>query len=107
IKKYDVLWRVAGMRVNCLDVDSIRMMEDAGCVSILCGMETGSETILQVMEKKVRLRDNYNAMEWITNAGLRTAVQLVVGMPGESPETVDETARFAEFACSLDPQQCP
>lgn len=107
IKPFDVLWRVAGMRVNCITPEQIEVMKDAGCVAILYGMETGSRDILKVMEKKVELEDNYNAMRWTIEAGLHTVVQLVIGMPGESQKTINETAAFAAYACSLAPEQRP
>jgi len=107
IKPFDVLWNVAGMRVNCITPEQIASMKDAGCVAILYGMETGSRDMLQVMEKKVKLEDNYNAMRWTVEAGLHTVVQLVVGMPGENSKTIRETAEFAAYACSIARHQRP
>ena len=107
IKPLNILWRVGGMRVNCVDPEIIHLMKDAGCSCIIYGMETGSEKMLQVMEKKVALKDNYNAITWTIEAGLRSVVQLVIGMPGESPETIQETAAFVRHANSVSPRQCP
>jgi radical SAM superfamily enzyme YgiQ (UPF0313 family) len=107
IKPFDILWNVAGMRVNCITPEQIEVMKDAGCVAILYGMETGSREILKVMEKKVELEDNYNAMQWTVEAGLHTVVQLVVGMPGETSKTIADTAKFAAFACSIAAHQRP
>ena len=53
------------------------------------------------MEKKVALKDNYNAMQWIVDAGLNTTIQLIVGMPGEDNETIRETGKFVEYAAQL------
>jgi radical SAM superfamily enzyme YgiQ (UPF0313 family) len=107
LKENDILWRVAGMRVNCVNPEIIALMRDSGCVSILYGMETGSERILQVMEKKVKLQDNYNAMQWTYEAGVDTVVQLVIGMPGESPETIAETTQFCKWTQAFSPEQNP
>lgn len=107
IAKRDVLWRVAGMRVNCISPDFIDMMHRAGCGSILYGMETGSSRILEVMEKKTTVEDNRNAMKWTVERGLWTGVQLVLGMPGETPSTVRETTEFAKYALTLSPGQNP
>jgi len=107
IKKVDVLWHVGGMRVNCITPEEIDMMKDAGCCSIIYGMETGSPSILQVMEKKTKVEENKNAMAWTVGAGLQTVVQLVLGMPGESTKTVLETADFCKFALTLDKNQNP
>lgn len=107
IKPLDLLWRVAGMRVNCVNPETIAMMKDAGCVAPMFGMETGSERMLQIMEKKVKLADNYNAMQWTVDAGLYTVVQIVLGMPGENSKTVDETVDFCKFAMTRSPRQNP
>jgi anaerobic magnesium-protoporphyrin IX monomethyl ester cyclase len=101
IKRLDILWRVSGMRVNCISPEYLRMMKDAGCAAVYFGMETGSARMLQIMEKNVKLEDNYNAIRWTLEAGLDTTVQLVFGMPGESPETVRETGDFVAYASQL------
>ena len=107
IKVYGLLWRVVGMRVNCISPEFIEMMRDAGCVTVIYGMETGSARMLEIMEKKVKVEDNYNAMKWTVAAGPYTIIQLVLGMPGESPDTVAETIDFCKFGMTLSPLQNP
>lgn len=107
MKKTDVLWIVSGMRVNCITPEQIAMMRDAGCVMVLYGMETGSPRMLEVMEKKTKQVDNENAMRWTIEGGLHTIVQLVLGMPGENPETVRETIEFSKMANTLSAAQSP
>jgi anaerobic magnesium-protoporphyrin IX monomethyl ester cyclase len=107
IKPLNLFWTVAGMRVNCITPEQIEMMKDAGCVMILYGMETGSPRILEVMEKKTKISDNENAMQWTVEAGLFTVVQLVLGMPGETPETIGETIEFCKKALTISPSQNP
>ena len=53
------------------------------------------------MEKKVELEDNFKAMKWITEVGLHTTIQLVLGMPGEDNSTIKETAKFAAYGATL------
>jgi anaerobic magnesium-protoporphyrin IX monomethyl ester cyclase len=107
IKERDILWQGTGVRANNVDPETIAMMKDAGCVSLVYGNETGSEKMLQIMEKKLKLEDNYNAMEWTVGANVFTGVQLVVGMPGETPETIKETIKYCEHVCTLSPTQDP
>jgi len=107
IKPLNILWRVSGMRTKQVSPDIIKMMKEAGCRSIIYGMESGSERILQVMEKNVSLQNNYNAFCWTIEAGLYTTPALVIGMPGESPETIKETAEFLSYAMTLDKSQNP
>ena len=63
--------------------------------------------MLEVMEKNVKIEDNYNAAKWTVEAGLGNTIQLVVGMPGESPETIRETIEYCQYCLSLDEEQDP
>ena len=102
-----VLWCAGAVRTKTVSPDMIAMMKDAGCVSLSYGMETGSPSILEVMEKKTSLQDNMNAQKWTVEAGFNTVVQLVLGMPGESPKTVRETTEFCKYCFTLSPTLNP
>lgn len=101
IKPLDVLWKVAGIRARNIELERLKRMRDAGCVALYYGFETGSPEILSVMEKKLNLSDNYNAARSTYEAGLFTVYQLVLGMPGETSQTVSDTIemvkRITEF----------
>ena len=107
MKTYNVVWRAHGVRANTFSKDWIERMAEAGCSGMGFGNETGSESMLQIMEKKVKLQDNYNSMKWTIEAGIQTGVQLVLGMPGESPETIQETIEYCKFVTSISPDQDP
>ena len=91
LKPLDILWVVGGVRARSVDRDLLIMMREAGCVAVYYGFETGSAGMLQVMEKNLELRHNLDAARWTREAGLYTCYQLILGMPGETPETVAET----------------
>ncbi len=103
----DVLWTVAGMRVNRVDAEIIAMMRDAGCCAIYYGTESGSADMLQVMEKKVSLEANRDALRWTVDAGLNSIIQIVLRMPGETQRTVRETVEFCKAGSTLSPRQNP
>jgi len=107
MREFDFLWKVGGMRVNCVDEDTILLMKESGCTYIAYGMETGSERMLEIMEKKTSIADNRNAMKWTIEAGLSTPIQIVLGMPGETPDTVRETIDFCTYGLTLSPDQNP
>lgn len=94
LKPLDILWQVGGVRVRTVDLELLKAMKDTGCVAVYYGMETGSPTILEIMEKKATLQDNLNAAKWTQEAGIFTIFQMVLAMPGESPETIQETTKF-------------
>lgn len=107
IAKRDILWRVSGMRVNTIHPESIKKMKEAGCSCIYYGMESGSQKILDVMEKVTKVEQNYNAVKWMAENNLYTIVQLIIGMPGETQETIDETSKFTSYFVEQSPNTDP
>lgn len=102
VKPMDIIWHVSGMRASTVTPELISAMKDAGCSSITFGIESGSERMLKIMEKKISLKQNLDAIKWTIDAKLGTSLQLIVGMPGESNETIHETRAMAEFMTLID-----
>jgi radical SAM superfamily enzyme YgiQ (UPF0313 family) len=94
VKPLDVLWVASGVRTRTVSQELIAAFKDCGCVGLTFGMETGSPRMLEIMEKKLDLQDNINAAKWTKEAGLYTCYQLVIGMPGETEESISETIDF-------------
>ena len=107
LAEYDVLWVAGGVRTSTFDDSWIPRLKASGCCSLVFGNETGSETMLEVMEKKVSLQDNYDAMRRTVEAGLFSPMQFVIGMPGETSRTIAETIRYAQFGTTLADWQNP
>jgi hypothetical protein len=59
------------------------------------------------MEKVTKTEQNYNAVKWMVENNLFTIVQIVIGMPGENPETIKETSRFTSFFVEQSPKINP
>lgn len=96
LKPLDILWSVSGVRCRTVTLDLLRRMKAAGCVALYYGIESGSQRILDVMEKNTLVEQNLCASRWTTEAGLYTIYQLVLGMPGETDETIAETTEFVK-----------
>lgn len=107
IAKRDVLWSVGAMRTRSVTPDLIDMMVGAGCTSIIYGVESGSPRMLEIMEKKTTLDHNLNAMTWTIARGMPSVIQLVIGMPGETPQTIAETIDFCKRIQTLRPEVNP
>ena len=107
IAKRDILWRVSGMRVNTINPEAIKKMKEAGCCCIYYGMESGSQKILDVMEKVTKVEQNYNAVKWMAENNIYTIVQLIIGMPGETEETIEETCKFTSYFVEQSPKTDP
>lgn len=92
--KLNVLWRCAGVRVRTINKDMLQHWKNNGCTSVIFGVESGSERMLKIMEKNATVEENLNAMKWTSEVGLGTIIQLVIGMPGENDQTIQETTDF-------------
>ncbi|MCA9460297.1 MAG: B12-binding domain-containing radical SAM protein, partial [Nanoarchaeota archaeon] len=92
--KLDIVWRAGGVRVRTITKESLEHWKKNGCEYVIFGIESGSDKILKIMEKNATVEENINAMKWVSEAGLKTLVQLVIGMPGETDETIEETINY-------------
>jgi anaerobic magnesium-protoporphyrin IX monomethyl ester cyclase len=87
-------WSAAGVRAHTVDYEMLKFWKDNGCESILYGIESGSHKMLQVMEKKITREANLKAIKATYEAGLPTIIQYVIGMPGETDQTIEESYDF-------------
>lgn len=87
-------------RVDTVTLPLLKKMREAGCTMLCFGIESGNQGILDRVRKKTTLEAARKAMEICSEAGIVPMSSYIVGLPGESPETVEETMRFAE---SLNP----
>ena len=88
------IWRAGGVRAHTANPEMLKLWKENGCTNVTYGIESGSPTMLQVMEKKISSEQNIKALKFTYDAGLSTAIQLIIGMPGETDKTVEETIDF-------------
>ncbi|MBW2007604.1 MAG: B12-binding domain-containing radical SAM protein [Deltaproteobacteria bacterium] len=78
-------------RVNLMDKEFLEMIKRAGCVGLGYGIESGSQRILDNMNKKITVAQIEFAMKYTTKLKIPIKVQLIFGYPGEDETTVQET----------------
>jgi len=88
-----VVWNCQG-RVNLVDEKLLCKMKSAGCTAIGYGIESGSQKILNAMNKKITTDQAKSAILATRKAGLYPVIQMMFGYPGEDEETIRETIRF-------------
>jgi anaerobic magnesium-protoporphyrin IX monomethyl ester cyclase len=71
-------------------------LKGLGCVEVGMGIESGSDTILQNIHKGENVDTIKKAIEILHEAGIRVKGFFIIGLPGESPETIEETRRFVQ-----------
>ncbi len=70
-------------------------MAASRCVEVQIGAESGSAAVLRETNKKLELADIRRAFALLKKTQIRTWATFIVGNPGETPENVEETIRFA------------
>jgi len=82
------------LKVTAVDEALLRKLKSAGCIQVEYGFESGSQKMLDLMEKGTKVEDNYRAAELTRKSGMRMLANLITGMPGETKEDFAETLRF-------------
>lgn len=83
-------------RVDCVDRDLLLKMKAAGCLSLAIGFESGSDRILQLMNKGITVSQARKCVEVVASTGLMMNGQLMVGFPTESDQDAELTAKFIQ-----------
>ena len=83
-------------KVNCVDLDMLRMMRNAGCWQVLYGLESGDDRVLSTLGKKTTVAQNRQAVAWARQAGIRVRADFLVGTPHETMETLRNTLKLAQ-----------
>jgi radical SAM superfamily enzyme YgiQ (UPF0313 family) len=91
----DVSWRCIIYPVR-LDEELVKAMAGAGCTEVSLGFESGSERMLHAMHKKFSPEDIRHTSEMLKKHSIRQTGFLLLGGPGETKESVEESFAFAD-----------
>tara|TARA_B100000315_G_scaffold259492_1_gene315768 strand:- start:515 stop:2404 length:1890 start_codon:yes stop_codon:yes gene_type:complete len=94
IHKKNLLWFASGVRCTSVTDENIKFYKDHGCSALKFGVESGSQKILDIMEKNFKVTDVYRALESCIRHEIYSPIAVMVGMPGEDNKTVMETGKF-------------
>jgi radical SAM superfamily enzyme YgiQ (UPF0313 family) len=74
--------------------DKVRTWADSGCYRVRLGIESASENVLKIMDKKTTPNVISEALKTLAGAGIRTTTYWIVGFPGETEQDFQETCEF-------------
>ena len=83
-------------RVDVIDEELIKAMKQAGLHTIIFGIESGNEEILRDYNKNISLEQMRNAAKLCRQHGVRAAGTFIIGLPGESRESILKTIKLAK-----------
>ena len=91
---WDVRWQCLA-RVDRVNPELLRKMYRAGCRQVHFGIESGNPEILARTAKHIDLEQVRRAVEWAEDAGILTKGYFMLGLPGDTEETMQQTIDFA------------
>lgn len=95
-RKLDISWSCPnGVRIDLLDEELLRKMRESGCYKLSVGIESFSQSILNRAKKHLDINLVPDQIRLIKKAGLEVEGFFILGLPGESEETICNTIKFA------------
>ena len=91
----DFRWS-AFARVNTVDRDILGLMRGTGCDGISFGIESGNPEMLRRVKKGITLDQAQNAVRLCKEVGIPVHASFMVGLPGESQESLRDTREFSK-----------
>ncbi len=90
------IWWTCNSRVDYVDEEMLALMGKAGCRLISWGIESGNEQILRHARKGAYPDKAEKALRWAKKAGIMNWGYFIIGLPGETEETIQQTIAFAK-----------
>ena len=92
-RKIDLHWG-CGTRADVVTKEVLAKMSKAHCDETMFGVESGCQWMRDVLRKRVTTEQCENAIKWAKEADLFVTVSVILGYPGETKETLQETLDF-------------
>ncbi len=101
--KLNIKW-FCDTRVNLVDEKLLRIMRQAGCIGIAYGVESGSQKILNSMNKGISVEQAKKALFWTRKANILIQLNLILGYVGENNKSLEETKKFIKSVLPINLQ---
>jgi radical SAM superfamily enzyme YgiQ (UPF0313 family) len=82
-------------RVDTITPEIVKTMAEAGCQAICFGVESGDQAVLDLVKKRSDLDKVKEAMRMTQDVGISALASFIIGLPGETVETLKKTVEFA------------
>ena len=83
-------------RVDTVSRPALERMKQAGCTAVSFGVESGSPEILKTIKKGITLDQVIDAVNMCNDVGVTPQASFILGLPGETLQTMQQTVAFAE-----------
>lgn len=94
-RRLSVAWS-CNARANTLDLETMHAMKKANCRLLIAGFESGVDSILQAIKKGITTDQIREFASNARKAGLLVHGDFIIGLPGETTETIEQTWRLIQ-----------
>jgi radical SAM superfamily enzyme YgiQ (UPF0313 family) len=94
-KELDITWACYS-RADALTEEIITKMKEAGCYGVQLGIESGSQRILDTINKKLKLEIIDNAVKSLRKVNIKILCFFMIGLPGDDMQSTNETIEFSK-----------
>ncbi|MCX5782201.1 MAG: radical SAM protein [Elusimicrobia bacterium] len=91
--KIDIIW-AANARVTSVNPEILELAKKAGLRQVNFGIESGSQRVLDIIDKKVTVEQSEKALKMVKEAGLLVYATFMIGNPTETLEDMNKTREF-------------
>jgi len=95
--KFGFRW-VSFFRCSSCDEEALDLMQESGCLGVYLGIESGDAQILKNMHKFARIERYRESVAKMSERGILSLASMIIGFPGETPETVQRSINFLNEA---------
>ncbi|EDP97368.1 radical SAM protein [Kordia algicida OT-1] len=85
-------------RAERLNDEILQLLKEAGCFRIWIGAESGSQKIIDAMDRRVDVDVVKTAIQKTNELGMETGTFIMVGYPGEDEQDIEETIEYLKAA---------
>jgi len=100
LNKSGVRWscniRLCSTAVDILDDELFQLMKENGCQEIWYGIESVNQKVLDANFEGVNINELDKTIKMTNKAGIKAVVNVIVGLPGETEESLNELVSFVE-----------
>ena len=90
VKKDEITWRCLG-RVDQVVPETLDKMHEAGCRHLKLGIESGSQRILDMVNKNLKIDEVLRVSELLEKSKMDWSAFFMIGFPGETEEDIRKT----------------
>lgn len=97
LRKYEMVWRCF-LRSDIINnqggYDYLKEMKEGGLIEIFVGVESADNQIKANITKKTTIDQDTNIVRWCKSLGIRCKTSFILGLPGESQESMEATRKW-------------